>query len=81
AWTCLPGPTLGRSQLLSGGGSIGNCDGFLELDWNVVLAAASGQDPALSQPGTHVYGQFAYFEFGGRDRVQLTEAVAFVTCP
>ena len=81
AWTCLPGPALGRSQLLLSGGTFGACDGHLELDWNDLLAANAGQDPALAEPGTHVYGQFVHFQFGSAGRVQQSEAVAFVTCP
>lgn len=81
AWTCLPGPALGRSQLLLSGGTYGVCDGLFELDWNELLASNAGQDPALAEPGTHVYGQFVHFQFGSAGRVQLSEAVAFVTCP
>jgi hypothetical protein len=79
--TCLPGGALGRSALLFSNGTFGSCDGSFELDWNDVLAAQSGADPALAQPGTYVYGQFAFFGFNGGGPMGFTDAVAFVTCP
>jgi hypothetical protein len=81
ARTCLPGGALGRSQLLFSNGTFGGCDGFFELDWNDVLAAQAGGDPALVEPGTFVYGQFAFFGFTPGGPMGFSDAVAFVTCP
>lgn len=81
AGACLPGGALGRSALLFSNGTFGSCDGSFELDWNDVLAAQAGADPALAQPGTYVYGQFAFFGFDGGGPMGFSDAVAFVTCP
>lgn len=81
AGACLPGGALGRSALLFSNGTFGSCNGSFELDWNNVLAAQAGADPALAQPGTYVYGQFAFFGFNGGGPMGFTDAVAFVTCP
>jgi FG-GAP repeat len=79
--SCLPGPAVGRSGALFSNGTPGMCDGQLVLDWNSLLASQAGSDPALTQAGTLIHGQFAYFPLGSTGRVGFTDAVAFITCP
>ncbi len=77
---CINPRLLFRTGPLFSGGSSTNCDGILTIDWNSFAHTVVLADPASTQPGTPVDGQFWYRDRRNPGGANLSDAIAFVVC-
>jgi len=80
SYLCVQPPTQ-RTAVSSAGGTDGQCDGSLALDWNAFIA---GNPSALGVPfaaGQHVYAQACYRDPPSPKTTNLSNALQFVVGP
>jgi hypothetical protein len=79
-WLCIK-PPLQRSPAQNSGGTLGQCDGSVVLDWNAFRAANPN---ALGSPftaGQHVYAQGWFRDPPSAKTTSLSGALKFNLCP
>ena len=80
SYLCVKHPTQ-RTGAQNSGGSFGQCDGVLDLDWNAYNAAHPGALGAPFSAGQHVFAQGWFRDPLSPKTTMLTDAIEFILAP
>ncbi len=74
-------PPLQRMPVQNTGGSAGNCDGAVSIDWSTYVSANAGALGTPFSAGLRVWAQFVYRDPSASRGRNLSDALAFTICP
>jgi hypothetical protein len=80
SFLCVKPPTQ-RTPPSSSGGTTGQCDGLLSIDWNAYIAANPGALGVPFSGGEHVFAQAWFRDPPSPKTTHLSDALEFLVCP